>query len=601
VYPELAPIILALAVFAALDRWRRDTAPLRRWALVAVTGGTLALALTGPFLPDMMVFIGNQASISVQVTGRPGDGMFVGLLSRHFHPSAFWGLGGEFQVERFLPVVNLLGIVLSTLAALGIGTLLRSRHAGIAAWLVLLVTAALAMILAARYSYGAYKLILLSWWGLGLTVVLGIETLVALWPSKYYARAARVVACVALIAAALVHTGIRNRRAADRAGRWTMADYRRVGTIEALKLPKKVLIAVDEYIANEWAVYFLRDMPVALGSYRMYMAFPHVRPFMERAPSVPTADIGYVLTDDQPQAVLRDLQAWSMVWSGGPYRLWSPKAETWSVLTDVTNPHGLEEVGGKPFFWMGPAPSVLDVVNSANGVLGLHATFIPGPSVAGRDSRRMLVTTTSGYTGEVVVEHGDRFVDVPVRAGREQIRMTVLDIPTLPAPNGDPRALLLGVQDLRVELGQRRVVVRHIDNRNGLEQVDGQPFFWMGDGDTVITVEANEPGIVRLAAEFVLGPSVSSGATRRVAVTTATGHHSEVTLRSGRNSIGAPVRAGANRIILRPLDSSDNAVTGAGDRRPLVLGVRDLQVLFDRAEGPVVIERIGKAKGASGR
>jgi hypothetical protein len=25
-------------------------------------------------------------------------------------------------------------------------------------------------------------------------------------------------------------------------------------------------------------------------------------------------------------------------------------------------------------------------------------------------------------------------------------------------------------------------------------------------------------------------------------------------------------------------------VTGAGDRRPLVLGVRDLQVLFDRAD-----------------
>jgi hypothetical protein len=584
VYPELAPVIAAVAVFAGVDRWRREKTPLRRWVLVAATAGALVVALTWPFVPDMVEFIGVQTASGLQAAARPGEGTFAGLLTRHFQPSAFWGLGGEFQVERFLPVGNLLGIVLSTLAALGIGTVLRSGHAGIAAWLVLLVTAVLAMIVVAQYPYGAYKLILLSWWVVGLAVVLGIETLVALWPSTQYARFARVVACAGLIAAALVHTGIRNRLAADRAGRWTMADYRRVGAIDDLKLPKKVLIAVDEYIANQWAVYFLRDVPIAIASYRMYMALPHVRPLMERARSIPTEDIGYLLTDDHPEAVLRYAEAWSVVWAGGPYRLWSPKAEPWSVLVGVSNPYGLQRVGGKPFFWMGPTASTLDVVNSADGVLGLNAVFTPGPSVAGSGSRRMQVTTTSGYSGEVLVDDGERFIQVPVKAGKEQIRMTVLDLPTLPPPNGDSRALLLGVQDLRVELGQLRVVVRHIDNRNGLEQVDGRPFFWMGDGDTIITVEANEAGTVRLAAEFVLGPSVTNGAARHLAITTGRGHRSQITLGSGRGSIVAPVRAGENRIVLRPLDSPDKAMTGAGDRRPLVLGVRDLQVLFDRAD-----------------
>jgi hypothetical protein len=597
VYPEMAPIVLALAVFVALDRWRRETTPLGRWALVATTAGTLALAMTWPFVPDLVAFISVQTSVGLQAAGRPGEGMFPGLLSLRFQPSAFWGLGGEFRVERFLPLANLLGVVLSMLAATGLVRLLRSRQAGVSAWLVLLVTAAVAMIVAAQYSYGAYKLILLSWWMLGMAVVLGIDAVVASRPLTQYARAVRVGACTALIAAALVHAGIRNRRAVDEAGRWTMADYRQVRTIEDLKLPKKVLIAVDEPVANEWAVYFLRDVPVALGSYRLYMAFSHVRPLMDRARSIPQEDIGYVLTDDHPEAAFRDPKAWSLVWAAGPYRLWAPKAERWAILTGVTNPYGLEEVGGKPFFWMGPAASSLDVLSSADGELGLRAAFIPGPSVAGVPSRRLLVTTTSGYSRELLVHGGERLIRIPVKAGSEQISMTVLDVPTSPAPNGDPRALVLGVQDLSVELTQPRVAVQRVENRNGLEQVDGRPFFWIGDGDTIVWLEATEAGTVRLAAEFVPGPSVSNQAARHLAITTIEGGRT-VAIGPGRSSIMAPVRAGENRIMLRPLDRPDRAITGAGDKRPLVLGVRDLQVAFDdRSDEGVVVERIENPNG----
>jgi hypothetical protein len=597
VYPELAPLVAALAVFAALERWRNETMPIRRWALIVATSGTLALAMMWPFVPDMLAFIGNQTSAGLQATGRPGEVMFTGLLSRHFQPSAFWGLGAEFRVERFLRLANLLGAVLSVLAAVGVVAMLRSRLAGVAAWVVLLVTGALFMIVAEQYSYGAYKLILLSWWALALAVVLGIHAVVTAWPLTEYARVVRVVACVALVTAALMHVAVRSFRAVALSGQWTMADYRRVGAIEDLNLSKKVLVAVDERVANEWAVYFLRDMPIVLGSYRMYMAFPHVRPLMDRARSIRPEELGYLLTDDHPDAVFRDSRAWSLVWSAGPYRLWSPTAQTWSIVTGVTNPYGLEEVGGRPFFWMGSATSTVDVVSNADGVLGLNAGFVPGPSVVGVPARRLLLSTSSGYSREVLVHTGDRQIQVPVKAGREQIRLRVLDTPNVPAPNGDPRALLLGVQDLGVALVQQRIAVQRVENRNGIEQVEGRPFFWMGDGGTTITLDAPTAGSAEFSAEFVPGPSVSTKTERHVEVVVNNGAGRRVKVHPGMNSIRVPLRLGENRVVLRTLDSPDRPVTGRGDRRPLVLGVLDLGVRFESIDTAVTIESIVNPNG----
>ncbi len=153
VYPELAPMVTALAIFIAIERWFRTAAStLKQWALVVATSGTLALALTWPFVPDMVAFISMQTSAGLQQqVARPGEGMFGGLLWARFHPSALWGLGGEFLRERWLVVGQAFGLLLSVLAVIGVFHWLRTRLAGLAAWLVLMVAAALAMIVVSQY------------------------------------------------------------------------------------------------------------------------------------------------------------------------------------------------------------------------------------------------------------------------------------------------------------------------------------------------------------------------------------------------------------------------------------------------------------------
>ncbi len=367
------------------------------------------------------------------------------------------------------------------------------------------------------------------------------------------------------------------------------------------------MIAVDEYIASEWAIYHLRSLPVRVASYRMYMSFPHIRPLMERAQAVPPAELGYVLTDDHPEATLRTMDEWSLVWSGGPYRLWKPRHATWALVTGVTNPYGLEQVGGKPFFWLGPGPASIDVYSSADGVLTLEGGFIAGPSAAGT-SRRLQITTADGEARVVTVGVGTRSIRIPVRAGHAQIRVAPLDAPTQPAPNGDPRALLLGIQDLRAAVDPRSgardelqreddrssgVVIERIDNRNGLETVDGKPFLWIGGAPTVFHLRADRPGEVWLSGKFVLGPSVLGLPVRRLRLSNDSGFGQTLTVGNGDQVFRIPVPAGASRVLLTPLDEANLDRQPNGDLRPLILGMSSpTATLHDLAAVP---------RGAGGR
>jgi hypothetical protein len=227
----------------------------------------------------------------------------------------------------------------------------------------------------------------------------------------------------------------------------SIAPYRGVLEIEPDVGSQPVIVAVDDDLANEWAVYFLRRHAILLLAYRGYMAQPHVVPVMDQAEPVDIRAVRYVLSDAQPPVH-------EAIWSRGPYTLWRiPPAGT-AFLRNVANPNGLERMNGRSFFWIGGGETDLDLVATSAGEAELSGRFIRGPSLPGGTDRHLLVVSNSG-TGRTftVGEDGLRSLSVSVRAGENRIHIRALDRPSLMVTGaGDTRPMVVGVEGLSVSL-----------------------------------------------------------------------------------------------------------------------------------------------------
>jgi hypothetical protein len=230
-----------------------------------------------------------------------------------------------------------------------------------------------------------------------------------------------------------------------------MADFRSLRDIKGLLGDRAVLVAVDEWVAHEWAVYYLRDQPIHLANYRCYLEAECLAPTMSRARRPALEEIEAILTDSNSEG-WRGGAGWRLAWAGGPYQLWKVEAGQWALLTDVRNANGLERVNDQPFFWMGPGQTDIEVVAGSAGEVTLSARCMAGPSVTGTKERRLEIRS-NGCTlcGLTVRDETPLTLTIPVPAGKSTITLLALDRPTLAMlPNGDRRTLVLGVAGLRL-------------------------------------------------------------------------------------------------------------------------------------------------------
>jgi len=338
------------------------------------------------------------------------------------------------------------------MAALGVYDLFRRKEWGFAATLIILFAGALYMIVGQEYSYGAYKLILLNWWAMAFAVILGIDKLLALPRRRggFKGLITGSALCVFMLFFCLNATMLVYK---DRSLPYkSILPFKKVAEIEGIIRSKPVLVTVNDNIANEWAVYFLRNVPISLAQYRAYMAQSHVIPFMQRALEVDTTKVGYALTDSKesfPQS--------SLLWEGGPYYLWKLKDSRWLQPTEIRNPNGLEKMGGKSFFWIGDGDTEIDLLSTENGTAAISAEFLLGPSLPDKPDRRLMLSAEEGYQTNILIsENGPRTISVPVVAGRNRITLRPLDRPSVSITgNNDTRPLLVGVRGLKVRLMER--------------------------------------------------------------------------------------------------------------------------------------------------
>lgn len=317
-YPELSPFILAGATLVVLPRVMQEDRFWRAWLSGIAIALVIAAILLVPLLSTLTTFIQSQLNSTVAGGIRPGEGLFRGLVTRQFQPAALWGLGSEQQIESNVGLRNAVGVVFSLLEVIGLAIIARRQLWGLGLATVLFGLGVLYYIVFQHYSYAAYKLLSISWWCLAALLTIGADWILSL---LFKTRFTKIVPLGLMLLAIVVMTDalITDHHLGDQAS--SVAQFQQVNTIKTIVGTGPVEVLVDDWIANEWAVYYLRDSPIVLGAYRMYMAQAHVVPLMQRATPIDPNAIRYMLTDVHFEQEAHN-QGWQKMWSGGPYTLW---------------------------------------------------------------------------------------------------------------------------------------------------------------------------------------------------------------------------------------------------------------------------------------
>jgi hypothetical protein len=416
------------------------------WTAAAGSGLVLALLLI-IFRPSLTAF---QRDKGMEDIDRVASGYFPGLLERGDEPSAFWGLGSESGEESLLLVRNLVGVLLSGLAAFGLGYLIWRRQFGLAAVVVLLTGAVLVLIVWRSYDYGAYKIILLGWWVLCFSVVAGLGALLGRLPGGATGPVA-IILCALTVAGTLPFTYTGAVRGCGETTSYHGLSMAKFRTLE--QLPEKignagVLVMVNDWLANEWAVYYLRDRPIHIAGFRMYMA-AGPREDMEPA-NVAWSETGYVLTDD----TVGQVKHWQKVWSGGPYHLWKPDDLQWAHIYNVHTSETSVSKSIGPKFDVRSEDTSVDVMAGKTGRVAVTATFEPYPDGHEQGPLVCAVNTSTRYPLELMIkEEDDAYFVVPVEQGPNWITLRAKNLPnsTASASQAEPKFIIRNLSAVFLE------------------------------------------------------------------------------------------------------------------------------------------------------
>jgi hypothetical protein len=374
-------------------------------------------------------------------------------------------LGAEHRIEEHNTSRELLGIALTGLFAIGLVASLRRHRWGFPAATVLLTLAAVYFLVGKQYSYGGYKLILLEWWCLAGCLTAAAEFLITRLPTRPLRWS--VAGLLTVLGVLLLHQGLHTTAVTGRLyvhsphqGR-PMSEFRVLRDVPQTVGSAPILVQVGDWLANEWAVYFLRDQPMYLASYKMYMNGPGARAAMGRAKIPPLQDITWVLTDGAGDTSPEQDPGGEQVWSGGPYQLWKVSPERWAVVTNLRTPYRGEMRNGRPFAWLGQEECLLEVLAGGAGEMTLNADFVPGPSLSGTSVRHLRISTSSGWSQEWVTEGGPGSFTIPIPKGTSTISILPLDQPHCPeTAKSARRIMLVGMEGLHVKFTPEQTPVR---------------------------------------------------------------------------------------------------------------------------------------------
>ena len=430
-YPE--GFVIGGAIALPIGVWTLYRAARRRQAIEMAGLIAITILIAGPYLPVAFDFFRHQLIWS-QAGTRPGEGYFPGL----FHASSFlpavYALGEEHPYTDVAAWNWILPLVLSALIAIGLwrlGTAVPYFVLSLAPFCILAVWQILT-----RYDYGLYKVLLVGSFLLVPMMAEGLSAAVIRMGLRPGRALALGVALIILLSAA--------EREEDHPyfiwrGQGCVSQVRDLAALRFLSPNKAVVLDIPDVFLQSWAIYYMRDVNTILPSPVGYLAMPNIKPFLARARSVSSLPIVGRLHMGLDR---------NAVWSDGGL---SVVPADMPQITDISNPNGVEVLGGGQFVWVGPDPLLLDVVVPRKGRYIIKAAqFVPGPSLPGKLMRTIKIDLGStNFTMDV----GPDTTGIPVNLPAEgsTIRISCLDQRTIMRlPNGDTRPLLLGFKELSI-------------------------------------------------------------------------------------------------------------------------------------------------------
>jgi hypothetical protein len=439
VYPEFAPLVLACASLLVIERL--GSVRERGWLAGALIAAAVCVVLSGPYFKELTTFLRAQTQVGLNaaVSG-VGKGMFLGLVTPGYQLPALWALGAEHQVDHLLTGQRLIAIGLTLLTIVGAFRLWTVRERGLIAVACVMASGIAMFALHRAYGYGTYKVLLLSWWLGAFVLVSGAQWLGSI-PGR--GRAMLLIAAGIVLASIPLTTAVRLAFQAA-APHLSMARFRSLEEVARLHPREPVAIFVEDGEASQWALYYMRQLPIQIGKWTGY---PAQAADMRQAPQRPWREFRFVLTDDIDPGPVQEQEGWRKVWHAGAFSLWDTGRRGWAIVADVENPNGIDRAPD-PWLWLGGGETRLTVIANRAGRLSLGAGFILGPSAPPSLMKRSLqIVTSAGSEETVTLPGGASSFVVPVSEGRNVYVLTPLDAPTIRVqPNGDVRSLILGMR-----------------------------------------------------------------------------------------------------------------------------------------------------------
>lgn len=437
-YPEFFPFILIGAIFAYGQKMWEQRAFVGQFILLLSITVILAGLLIAPYFKEAISYFAQQFNLTATAHVRPGEGYFHGLLLvRQLLPSYF-GFSMCGWIDYFLAGAMLMMMMV------GCCLCLRARYFDVIAIFFMLLVGSLIMIFRSHYSYGAYKFIVLNWFIMIFFMVMTIS-----WMLNHLPHKKIVMIGFSLMGCLLLGVNIHVFHHFSKSVRIrSLKSLETLAHVSMLPRSSPLVVAINDDVINQWAVYFLRNSPIRLVFYRSYMAQPHVIPFMDRSVHFQLTESRYLLTDSD-----YTLPKNQLIWSNDFCRLWI-FSEPYIYLMSIENPNGLERWNNQPGFWVGQRVTEIDVMSSRYGTAQLQFTASLGPSLPASIARHLKIYNQNGYEKQIRLSKIMQIsLDIPVKKGKNTIFLAVKEKPLIQRlPNGDERSLLVGCTDLSVRL-----------------------------------------------------------------------------------------------------------------------------------------------------
>jgi len=418
IYPEMGVILgLPTAIVLAWRLWCCRP----RYRRLAAFAGLLLLVVflaTLPWQKVLWQYMAMQLEAGTASGTRPGEGYFPTLFNAECSPGAMFGLYAPFQSCTHPLILNLLKDAVAVVGALlvlaGAWRPGRAVVAPFALSALIIALGTVLMLFEQEYDYGAFKILASGWYVLALLMVVGAGSLAA--QGTYFQKA---ISAMALAYVAVI--GLRVWQLAGDVAVKDMAYFRTVEHLVDFDPRAKIAVQLSDSFALEWALYYLRDRPLAVAGLNHPYLFA-LDEFYERQLQSGLGEVAYLLSDTRYDGCFGH-----PVRQGGPYLLYSLPSGVRTILTYIRGPNGSTEQRGRVALAAGDQDARISIFSLSEGIAKLSADLALEPAGSGLESLRLLIRSDLEDKEVAVDEDGHIAVDVKVPAGRSEIRLRVLD------------------------------------------------------------------------------------------------------------------------------------------------------------------------------